>query len=283
MIAKLKRVSSRLTRSIASLPLRLLGPEARASALEELSEKLICKTEIPCGVIRFYAPSPLLRFRASTVLSKEVDTIQWINNFEDGEVFWDIGANVGVYSLYAAISKNMRVQAFEPSAGNFFALTRNAQLNNVTDRMSTYCIAFSERVELGVLNLTAANIGGSLNQFGPPGSRSPFASNDCRMMHGMLGISIDAFIAQFSPSLPTYMKIDVDGLELSILKGARKTLSDPLLRELMIELSVTNKCENKEAMELLAACGWKLVSRGQIQGRIEQAANHFFERPADGE
>ncbi len=282
MIGKLRRVGSKLLRTFASLPLRVLAPASRAAALEELSQEMVFTAPVPGSVIRFYAPSPLLRFRASTILSKEADTIQWIDRFEKGAVFWDIGANVGVYSLYAATCRKVKALAFEPSAANFYVLDRNIQLNQATDRVTGYCLAFSDRTELGVLNLSAQQLGGSLNQFGAPGSKSPYATNNDNSTHGMLGISIDTFMTEFEPTFPNYMKIDVDGLELSILKGARETLSDPRLHGLMVELSVTNTPENHEAMVLLAEHGWRLISRGELQGGgVEQAANHFFGR-ADG-
>lgn len=283
MIGKAKRAFSKLTRSLASVPFKFLSANSRAQVLETLSDEMISTTRTPAGAIRFYAPSPLLRFRAASVLSKETDTIQWIDGFEDGTVFWDIGANIGVYCLYAALRKKLTALAFEPAAANFHVLTRNIQLNRLSDRVTAYCLAFSDRGELGVLNLSACAMGGSLNQFGKPGEKSPYATGpQTNTKHGMLGLSIDDFIGQFRPAFPNYVKLDVDGLEMSILRGARNTLSDPRLRSLMVEISITNECERADALQLLADCGWRLASRGESQGTdTERAANHFFERPPD--
>jgi FkbM family methyltransferase len=245
MIGKMRRAVSRLTRSLASFPLKLLSANSRAQLLETLSEKMIVTTPIPGGQICFYAPSPLLRFRAASVLSKETDTIQWINGFEQQATFWDIGANVGVYSLYAAVCKQAKALAFEPSAANFFVLARNIQLNQLADRVAAYCVAFSDRTRLGVLNLSTVQAGGALSRFGEAGERSQYAGNIDGAVHGMLGMTIDDFASEFAPPLPNYLKIDVDGLEMLILKGARTTLSDPRLRSLMVELSVTNESENE--------------------------------------
>ena len=68
-------------RRLAPMPLRCTGPYQRAEALEELSEEMIVSTPVPGGVIRFYAPAPLLRHRATGMLTKEVDTIRWIDSF----------------------------------------------------------------------------------------------------------------------------------------------------------------------------------------------------------
>ena len=70
-------------------------------------------------------------------------------------------------------------------------------------------------------------------------------------------------------------------MELPILKGARHTLQDPRLKSLMVELSLTNQAEQREALQILKDAGWRLVSRGDSQGTpTERAANHFFERGA---
>lgn len=279
MIGRAKRALSRMMRSLAAWLVRLLSANSRAHLLEELSEEMIFTAPTANGKIRFYAPSSLLRSRASNLLLKEADTIRWIDGFPSDAVFWDIGANVGVYSLYAAQTKNITTLAFEPSAENFHVLARNIHLNSLSDRVAAYCIAFSDRTKLGVLNLSASGLGISMNQFGAPGEKSPYAENGRAMMHGMIGMSIDNFIALFAPPFPNYLKLDVDGLEMSILQGAHKTLSNPQLRSVMVELSLTNKGENKEALQLLGGCGWQLASRGESQGsNNEQGANHFFER-----
>src|SRR6267143_3290850 len=175
--------------------------------------------------------------RALSVLSKEVDTIHWIDGFEERTVFWDVGANVGVYSLYAAIQKRVSVLAFEPSAANFHVLSRNVHLNQLGDRATAYCIAFSERSQLGMLNMASPSIGAAVSQFGRSGEMSRYWDGQTvAASHGMIGFAIDDFIVQFNPPFPNYLKIDVAGLEPQILQGARTTLRDTRLRSLLVEL-----------------------------------------------
>ena len=50
----------------------------------------------------FYTPNNLVKWRVKTFFTKEPDTLKWIDNFKEDEIFWDIGANIGLYSLYAA-------------------------------------------------------------------------------------------------------------------------------------------------------------------------------------
>lgn len=281
MIGRVKRAASRLTRALASVPLKLVPASSRAQVLQTLSEDMISNIPTGSGCLKFYAPTNLLRFRAETLLSKEPDTIKWVEQFHRDAVFWDIGANVGVYSLYAATLKNATVLSFEPSAANFHVLTRNIQLNELSPRVTAYCIAFSDRNALGILNLASPEMGAALSRFGQLGEKSEYAMNAAYSAQGMLGMTVDDFIDQFTPPFPNYLKIDVDGLEMQILNGARKTLSDQRLGSLVTELSLTRETEKQEAFQLLEACGWRLASRGERQGSDSaQAANHFFERIA---
>src|SRR5437899_270642 len=103
----------------ASLPVALMTLRGRARATERLSERMLTTVETVRGPIRFFCPAPLLVSRAQNLMTKEPDTIHWIESFPDHCVFWDVGANVGVYSLYAAASHTVCVLSFEPMAANF--------------------------------------------------------------------------------------------------------------------------------------------------------------------
>src|SRR5262249_34519074 len=155
--------------------------------------------------------------RADTLLTKESETIQWINGFNEGDVLWDIGANIGVYSLYGAIKRKLAVLAFEPSSANFYALTRNVELNRLESQVTALCIAFADQTSLGTINLSSQSMGAASNQFGEPGEVSPYAPSGTRISgHGMLGFTIDNFVETFFPKFPGHIKIDVDGLEANI-------------------------------------------------------------------
>src|SRR5262245_30821132 len=280
----LKRIRMAAGRRFGAWPLALLSQHLRAEVLEGVSDGMIVDTKIHDGVIRFFAPSPQLIFRAQSALTKETDTIAWIDGFEADGTFWDIGANVGVYSLYAAMRRRARVLAFEPSAANFYALSRNIDLNRLSEDVTGYCLAFAEQSRLGILNLASHSVGAALNQFGRPGDKSRYWSQATpSATHGTIGFAIDDFIDHFSPPFPTYLKIDVDGIELSILEGARRTLSDPRLQSMMIELDVDSSEVRCRALRLLEEAGFRLAAVGEPQGTpAAQAANHRFERVSRG-
>lgn len=281
MLRRLRRLISQTALTLATWPLKAVGLGLRADALERLTESAVSTIETPDHQLRFYTPSPLLISRASSLLCKEPDTIAWINHFEDKAVFWDIGANIGTYSLYAAACRGVTVLAFEPSAANFHVLSRNIQLNELGDRVKGYCIAFSDESKLGMLNISSPAMGAAVSQFGLAGEMSPYWNRQAAAAsHGMLGFAIDEFIAQFNPPFPNYLKIDVDGLEPEILRGASVTLRDVRLESVLVEVGITiAEKENRSTVSLLEEAGFHFVSRGLIQGSgTELAANYLFQR-----
>ena len=58
--------------------------------------------------IKFFVPNNVINLRVNRILSKEPDTIKWINQFDRGSniIFWDVGANIGLFSIYAATKQH---------------------------------------------------------------------------------------------------------------------------------------------------------------------------------
>lgn len=246
--------------------------------IEQIADQMATSVDIGGASIQFYAPTPLLQWRAKAALTKEPDMTSWLDDLGPDAVFWDIGANVGVFSLYAARRAGCRVVAFEPAAANFHVLARNILLNELSERISAYCVALAGKTGLGVLNLDSTAMGAALSQFGVVGDRSRYMGGNISAQ-SMLGFTIDRFIELFDPPFPTHIKIDVDGLELAIVEGSVGTLRDPRLRSVMLELSLSNGEERNAGMRLMEAAGLHYVAHGEAQSsNNESAANHLFRR-----
>ena len=221
------RYSAGLARRLVAFGLHALKPNQRAEYLQMLVDEQVSVVPIDGGKIAMYTPFPGLVYRSDALLTKEKDTIAWIDGFPEGSVFWDIGANIGAFSLYAAVKRHCEVLAFEPAATNVYALNKNISLNNLGDRIRSYCIALAGGDGLGVLNLSSDVMGGACHQFGEAGDVSPYLDPKApQFTQGMVSFTVDSFVEQFHPPFPNHLKLDVDGIEIPILTGAQKTLSD---------------------------------------------------------
>ena len=89
---------------------------------------------------------------------KEPWTVRWIEEYlEPGEVLYDVGANVGAYSLIAAVGvPGSRVVAFEPGPANFAALCANLELNAVVERVIAVPLALGDRPRAASLDRDGA-------------------------------------------------------------------------------------------------------------------------------
>ena len=71
-----------------------------------LNRDFIVSRKIANQIFKFFITHEIELWRSNTILTKEPETIEWINNFKKKEILYDIGANVGIYSLFASKKKN---------------------------------------------------------------------------------------------------------------------------------------------------------------------------------
>ena len=208
----------------------------------------------------------------------EPDTLEWLDSLPGDACFWDIGANIGTFSLYAALGRESRVLAFEPGAASFAVLNRNIELNGMSDRIAAYSIAFSETTRLDVFNMSGTSAGSSMHGFGTETDQFGEAI-ETRFRQGAIGFSIDDFVATFAPPLPTHVKIDVDGIEAEILRGGRNTLTAPSVEGMIVEIEGDLASpHNREIFDLMTGLGF--VARPKAS---PQFGNVVFDRPSSRE
>lgn len=80
-----------------NLALGVLSAKHKAAAAAIVTEKIcpIVEQNTKYGAISFFCPGSLPAWRAQTLLTKEEETIEWLDTFDESAVFWDIGANAG--------------------------------------------------------------------------------------------------------------------------------------------------------------------------------------------
>lgn len=198
--------------------------------------------------------------RATTLLIKEPGTIEWLRKQAmPGRVFLDIGANVGIYSIFAGhhLGEGGHVYSFEPHLRNAVALMDNVIANGLSDRISVLALALSRE---------SAVIDFHYREWGTGSSHSQLQTGDPITLEATpvakelkAATSIDTLIANKSIRSPDFIKIDVDGIELAILEGATGLLRGPARPG-----SVQVECEpsnTKEIDAFMADHGYEIILR----------------------
>ncbi len=125
----------------------------------------------PRGTLTFAIQGGKTRRRANRLLEKEPETIRWVDSFDPDAVFWDVGANTGVFSLYAALNSDVRVLAFEPGAVNHYLVALSAELNGLDRRVATFCVGFDDHTHVQDLAASQLHPGASFHVRDQKGSR----------------------------------------------------------------------------------------------------------------
>ncbi|MEQ8711246.1 MAG: FkbM family methyltransferase [Rhodospirillales bacterium] len=230
------------------------------------------------GTIRLATPSEACLMRAETLFTKEPDMIDWVDGFPDGFVFWDIGANVGIYSVYAGLKGGGQIFSFEPESANYWVLNRNIHLNGLDENCTAYCLPLSDRTGVTRLALHTTMIGDALhNLAGVDG-----LVDDASVHHqGAVTITADEAISTLGIPAPTHLKIDVDGAEALIIRGAGNLLRNPALQSILVELDDIAVNPGKEVADALAGAGFVIASSQAspiATGRFAAIRNYIYVR-----
>ncbi len=244
---------------------RTLAELRRLTWKRDLMTMAALEIEVDGRPLRFSAAegSGIIRGRVASIFTKEPTTIPYLETFAADEVFLDIGANIGLYSIYAAVMTGCRVVSIEPEALNYAELNKNIYLNGLHDRMLAYCAAAGTRFEMGKLLLGAFAAGWSHHDFGESTWRKDMqwtpevaTAREGRITQGSISISIDEMVASGMVPQPQHIKIDVDGHEPEVVAGMTRTLASPQLKTVLIEIDFgLDACQ--AIIEKMVALGWR--------------------------
>ena len=181
--------------------------------------------------LRFMAETPAERGRALTFNEKEPETLEWIRTYmRPGEVLWDVGANVGTYSIFAA-ALGLHVYAFEIYPGNCSRIIENERENFFESGYVVACgIGLADYPGVSLVHLSSFQKGSSLHvmDLGERGSPS------WKEMSVYAGFSsAEHLISTGGMESPHHIKVDVDGSEQDVLEGFGDRLG--LLRTASVE------------------------------------------------
>ena len=193
--------------------------------------------------LKLFVPDELNDWRAITFASKEPETLAWIDTFENSSVFWDVGANIGLYSIYAAEKKSCKVVAIEPSIFNLEILAKNIALNKAERLVTIFPIALTNQNSQGLFSMSSDEVGGALSTFGKDYGYDG-KKLDFKFQVQGIGMRMDNAVDLWGLDQPDYVKVDVDGIEHLVLEGFGEKLKK--VKSLLVEV-------NKDFKEQAAA------------------------------
>ncbi len=185
---------------------------------------------------RLLSDNWITKYRARTFNDKEPEMLDWLDeNLQEGDIFFDVGANVGIYSIYAALRKpKAMVYAFEPEYSNLHQLKMNIINNDLLNNVIPFAIAISDQTGVSYLHIQDFTAGAALSSEQRDSINKTFGK-DVVWKEG-IGTSTLDYISENLDIHPNLIKIDVDGNELKILNGGRKVFSNNKLRSIIIEM-----------------------------------------------
>jgi FkbM family methyltransferase len=198
--------------------------------------------------------SPMIR--GLTLMKNEPGTIEWINTYiKESDIVYDIGANVGIYSLYIAKKTQARVYSFEPESLNYSILNKNIYHNGLQDRITAYNFAVNDKEELSILNLSNFIAGGSCHNFHEELNPNHEEFNPV-FKQGAIGLSLDYLVENLFLEQPNHIKIDVDGNEYKVIAVMDAVLKNKTLKTIWIELNSSLK-KDDELINKIIQYGFK--------------------------
>jgi FkbM family methyltransferase len=161
------------------------------------------------------------------------------------DLFVDIGANVGSYTILACAAKHARGICFEPVPSTFARLMDNLRINNLCGHVDAKNIGLSDRE------------GDLLFSSGEDTTNHVVADEE--RLSNVVRIKVLPLDAILNGATPAMLKIDVEGFETPVLKGARQTLRKPGLHSVIMELNGSGRrygFEDRELVEYMYDLGF---------------------------
>lgn len=263
----------------------LSGKTLLFKIIDQFEKKSYIKKKILSQEAYFFIPNQIIAWRVKTLFTQEPETIEWINNFDSNlSIFWDIGGNIGLYSIYSAIKhKNLQIYCFEPSTSNLRTLSRNISINNLESRININQFALSDKQNIyQTMHETHFIEGHSMSTFS---YNTDFEGKNLipEQKYNIYGTTIDYLIEAKILKCPNYIKLDVDGIEHKILNGAKKTLMNKDLRSILVEVNENFYDQHETIVEIMKDNNFTLASRNQnisdVQNtKFSKTYNYIYNR-----
>ncbi len=227
--------------------------------LTQVQPEIYILTEIPNRFkLKYFVNSSRSIERARFEYNSEPELLDLIYNLcpktdPSKFVFIDVGANVGTYSLIAG-KVGWKVIAIEPNYANSYILSKNIELNNLGESVLQIKAAISDKTRITELihhkAVEGGNSGATIDYYYRDQNK------DVTYRESILAISLDDLLSSLAIK-PKLLKIDTDGNELQVLKGAKNLLGSGHLSAVLVEIS--SELEKDKVCNLLKRFGFRLT------------------------
>ncbi len=182
------------------------------------------------------------------------------------DLFIDVGSNIGCFTILACAVKGARGYCFEPITATYDRLIENLQLNNLTDRVKTFNIGISDKNEM--LNFTTDK------------NATNLVIKDATQNSNVTSVKVTTLDNILSSESPSMLKIDVEGYETPVLKGAFKILQKESVNSLIIRLKGHGSrfgYDEREIFTLMKSHGFTSYNYDPFNRELEEteAANRL--------
>jgi len=193
----------------------------------------------------------------------EQHVFDYIDKIQKDEVFYDIGACLGAFSLYDAI-QNINVYSFEVDPKNFKGMMGNIEINKLEHKIKTFNIGISDGLKKEMnLYVGQDRIGGHHKTLDTDNFvASEDIRNDNYKKIRVPTSSIDDIVLEQNIKHADHLKVDIDGSEYDFMVGAVNTLTNS--KSIMIEL-YEGDTRYLEIIEKLVSYGFKLIDKHNIK------------------
>lgn len=214
---------------------------------------------------RYYLPHTanfvIRDFRKLQKGLREPELYAWIRGMPDRSVLFDVGASYGQEAVYAGVLGH-KVVAFNADPQGSYYLAVNAKLNEGADITPVAALVAD--------GAAVQDIEFASNRFYMKG-RPKYWNIGLQIP----SVSLNSYVRD-QACHPTHLKIDVDGAETLVLKGASELLAGHDLKHIFIE---TDENTRDDCMEILLSAGFRLVDSIACPDGDIPAANLILERP----
>jgi len=174
------------------------------------------------------------------------------------DTFFDVGANVGIYTILASGHVGCQTFAFEPDKDTLLHLRENLKLNEIDKIVSIEEKAVGEKAGMIKFSVAKDTINHVISQ-----NDNSSAFHEVEM----------TFLDHFQSQLPKMIKIDVEGFEWNVLNGAKQLLADPNLDVILIEINGSGKyfdVDDNSLHLLLTESGFQPYSYDPFNRKLSQ-------------